>query len=86
MKTSRNKANSINKKKAKPSMAVLILVVFFALSMGYRANQDDAVTNTSLLPDEAIYAVRGPHPVGIRDLVIEGVNLEGWKKRTLASA
>ena len=59
-------------KKAKPSMVVLILVVLFVLFMGYRANQDDAVTNTSSLPDEAIYAVRGPHPVGIRDLEIEG--------------
>ena len=59
-------------KKAKPSMVVLILVVLFVLFMGYRANQDDALKNTSSPPDEAIYAVRGPHPVGIRDLVIEG--------------
>ena len=59
-------------KKAKPSMVVLILVVLFVLFMGYRANQNDGVSNTSSPPDEATYAVRGPHPVGIRDLVIEG--------------
>ena len=64
MKTSRNMA--------KPSTAVLILVVLFVLFMGYRANQDDGVSNTTLPPDEAIYAVRGPHPVGIRDLAVEG--------------
>ena len=53
-------------------MAVLTLVVISVLFMGYRANQDDGVSNTSSPPDEAVYAVRGPHPVGIRDLVIEG--------------
>jgi len=63
MKTSRNKA--------KPSMAVLILVVLFVLFMGYQANQDDEVSNTSSPPESATYAARGLHPVGTRDLVID---------------
>lgn len=81
MKTSRKKANSSNKKKAYVSIAVLILGVVFVLFMGYRANQDDSVTNTSSPPEEAIYAVRGLHPVGIRDLLIEGetpLNIRIW--------
>ncbi len=81
MKASRNQANSTNKKKAKPSIAVLILVVLFVLFMGYRANQDDGVANTSPPPESATYAARGPHPVGTRDLAIEGetpVDIRIW--------
>jgi len=52
-------------------MAVLILVVLFVLFMGYQANQDDEVSNTSSPPESATYAARGLHPVGTRDLVID---------------
>jgi predicted dienelactone hydrolase len=64
---------------------VLTLVVLFVLFMGYRANQNDEESNISSPPDEAIYAVPGPHPVGIRDLVIEGdtpLDLTMWYPAT----
>ena len=40
--------------------------------MGARAKQNDEITNIVSIPDGATYAARGTHPVGIRDLVIEG--------------
>lgn len=77
-----------SRKKAKPSIAVLTLVVLFVLFMGYRANQDDAVKNINSPPDEATYAVHGPHTVGIRDLAIGGetsLDLMMWYPATNAN-
>ena len=52
--------------------AALIFVTLFVLFMGARAKQDQPVKYNALQTDISSYAARGPHPVGILDLVING--------------
>ena len=51
--------------------ATLILVALFVLFVGARAKQGRAVKDTGLQSDAPLYAARGPHPVGSRNLTIE---------------
>lgn len=54
------------------SIPVLILVVFFVLLMGARSKQDREVAHSNLQSNALAYVARGPHWVGIRDLVMDG--------------
>jgi predicted dienelactone hydrolase len=55
--------------------SAIVLVTLLALLMslaGVMAQEGEAVVGTGLRPDAPTYGVRGPHPVGTRDLVIDG--------------
>ncbi len=54
------------------TIPVLILVVFLVLLMGARSKQERKLNHSSLQSGALAYAVRGPHWVGTRDLVMEG--------------
>jgi len=56
-------------------LAVSILLVFSALFVGVITRKGDAVAHTGSHSDVPSYAPRGPHPIGIRDLVIDGETL-----------
>jgi predicted dienelactone hydrolase len=71
MTTIEDKSNQL-KKTAKPTSAVLILVVLFVLFMGARAKKPDGEKSANSHPDAATFAVTGPQSIGTRDLVIEG--------------
>ena len=52
--------------------AVFMLLVLSVLSIAVMAQDGEAVTSTGFRPDAPTYGVRGSHPVGTRDLVIDG--------------
>src|SRR5687767_7009019 len=53
-------------------LAVVMLLVLSAVSVGVMAQDGETVVRTGLRPDAPPYGVRGMHPVGARDLVIDG--------------
>lgn len=51
-------------------MIGLFLITTF-LGVSISAQEDDAMTRTGLRPDAPTYGVRGPHPVGTMDMLID---------------
>ncbi len=59
-------------KRKKLGSTALILVVLSVLFMGARAKQGNEMENTGMQSDAPSYAVRGPHNIGTRGMVIDG--------------
>jgi predicted dienelactone hydrolase len=53
-------------------LVIVLLLALSAVSVGVMAQEGETVVRTGLRPDAPPYAVRGIHPVGTRDLVIDG--------------
>jgi hypothetical protein len=57
----------------KRSLTVLVTLLALLTSLaGVMAQEGEAVVGTGLRPDAPTYGVRGPHPAGTRDQMIDG--------------
>lgn len=53
-------------------LAIVMLLILAAVSVGVRAQEAETVVHSGLRPDAPPYGTRGAYAIGTRDLVIEG--------------
>jgi predicted dienelactone hydrolase len=57
---------------ARNRLVLAVVMLLSAMSVGVLAQEGETVVLTGLRPDAPLYGVRGIHPVGTRNLMIEG--------------
>jgi predicted dienelactone hydrolase len=58
--------------KRKTILVIIISLIFLGLLTGLFLRKNEPVSPSGLLPEEVPYNARGPHPVGMREFVMDG--------------